>query len=296
MCSSDLSALFTAHATMLVFSEALRRGNLPLIRKTASRDFNKRVWDQIDDKLAARLPLDEIEDVRPIVLSTTFEGAVTEITVKQGSLALTYVLRDENRQMRVDDVHFPVQNRPTSLKTNLELMIPIHEFIAGIDTADIKRLQRTSSDDMNRLVWRQTDSIPQAGYVVPEHLQLKVSAVTLGEDEALVMLGDARHGAQIKLVHEHGRYVIDDVLLIAGPESSQRANLKRTLRQQLAERGLQTRKTRTVARPVSPANQPRPVMSIRNDLIPPPVVAPLQQTFGSSRLLQDLNTARPSAN
>jgi hypothetical protein len=291
-----LSALFTAHATMLVFSEALQRRDLPLIRKTASRDFNKRVWDQIDEKLAARMPLGEIEDVRPIVLSTTFEGAVTEITVKQGTLALTYVLRDENRQMRVDDVHLPVQNRPTSLKTNLELMIPIRNFVAGIDSEDIGRLQRNSSDDMNRVVWRQTDSVPQAGYVVPGHLQSKVSDVKIGDDEALVVLGDARHGAQIKLVREFGKYVIDDVLLIAGPESSQRANLKRTLRQQLAERGLWNRKTRTAARPVSPANSARPMISIENELIPPPVVAPLHETFGSAHSPRDSNVARPSAN
>lgn len=291
-----LSALFTAHATMLVFSEALRRRNLPLIRKTASRDFNKRVWEQIDDKLAAMMPLEEIEDARPRVLSTTFEGAVTEITVMQGTRALTYVLRDENRQMRVDDVHVPVLNRPTSLKTNLELLIPIHDFIAGIDTEDIERLQRTSSADMNRVVWQQTDTIPQSAYVAPSHLQLKMSAVKIGEDEALLVLGDARHGAQIKLVREYGKYVIDDVLLIAGPESSQRAHLKRTLRLELAERGLWYKKTRTVARPASPARQDRPVFSIENDLIPPPVVAPLEDTFGSVRPPRDSNMARPSAN
>ncbi|MBT6487374.1 MAG: hypothetical protein HOK71_22215 [Planctomycetaceae bacterium] len=293
-----LSALFTAHATMLVFSEALgqRNPNLPLIRKTASRDFNKRVWEQVDGKLAARMPLAEIENARPTVLSTTFEGAVTEITVKQGALALTYVLRDENRQMRVDDVHLPVQNRPTSLKTNLELMIPIRDFVAGIDSQDIPRLQRTSSDDMNRIVWRQTDSIPQAGYVVPSHLQLEMSAVKIGEDEALVVLGDARHGAQIKLVREYGKYVIDDVLLIAGPESSQRAHLKRTLRLQLAERGLWNKKTQTVARPTSPAKQVQPATFTENDLIPPPIVAPLQDTFGSAGSPRGSETARPSAN
>jgi hypothetical protein len=291
-----LSALFTAHATMLVFSEALRQRNLPLIRKTASRDFNKRVWEQVDAKLAARMPLSEIENARPTVLSTTFEGAVTEITVKQGALALTYVLRDENRQMRVDDVHLPVQNRPTSLKTNLELLIPIRDFVAGIDSQDIPRLQRTSSDDMNRIVWRQTDSIPQAGYVAPSHLQSKMSAVKIGEDEALVVLGDARHGAQIKLVREYGKYVIDDVLLIAGPESSQRAHLKRTLRLQLAERGLWNKKTQTAARPTSPAKQVQPAIFTENDLIPPPIVAPLQDTFGSVRSPRDSNRVRPSAN
>ena len=291
-----LSALFTAHATMLVFSEALRKRNIPLIRKTASRDFNKRVWEQVDAKLAARMPLAEIPNARPIVLSTTFAGAVTEITVKQGSLALTYVLRDENRQMRVDDVHLPVQNRPTSLKTNLELLIPIRDFIAGIDSQDIPRLQRTSSDDMNRIVWRQTDSIPQAGYVVPSHLQSKMSAVKIGEDEALVVLGDARHGAQVKLVREYGKYVIDDVLLIAGPESSQRAHLKRTLRLQLAERGLWNKKTQTVARPTSPVKHAPSATFTPNDLIPPPVVAPLQDTFGSTRSPRDSNRVRPSAN
>ena len=58
-----LSALFTAHATMHVFSQALRQGDLSMIRKTSSVDFNKRVWRHVDEKLLSQMPLREVEDV-----------------------------------------------------------------------------------------------------------------------------------------------------------------------------------------------------------------------------------------
>jgi hypothetical protein len=301
-----LSALFTAHATMQIFSKALRQRNLSMISKTASIDFKKRVWQHVDGSLLAHLPLGELEDARPRVLSTTFEGAVTEITVMQGTRALTYVLRDEGGHMRVDDVHVPAMNRPTSLKTTLALLLPIRDFIAGIDSGNIERLQRISSEDLNRLVWRQTDTIPQAGYVVPRHLQAELSAVKIGKDEAMIVLGDARFGSHVRLKREYGRYVVDEVLLIAGPESSQRAPMKRAMRLELAARGLQTMQTRVAAKPQSlidasaaagssrPAD--RPADATDGTSSPPPDVAPVDETFGAVLEPGSMPVSKPNAN
>ena len=234
----------------------------------------------------------------------------------QGTRALTYVLRDEGGQLRVDDLHLPVIDRPTSLKTSMELLIPIHKFIAGIDAGDIARLQRTSSDDLNRLVWLQTDTVPQVGYVVPRHLQAELSAIKIGEGEALVALGDGRFGAQVRLTQEYGRHVVDEVLLIAGPESAQRERMKRRMRLDLAARSLRGQGSRLAAKPDSRtaefasaefgspsvsalAGSSKPGRTASAPIVPSvpaPIVAPLDETFASPQVGVMRPGIKPSAN
>jgi protein-tyrosine-phosphatase len=56
-----LSSLFTAHAVMQIFSDALAKRDLNRLRKTSTADFNRRIWKKIDDSILTELPLSEIE-------------------------------------------------------------------------------------------------------------------------------------------------------------------------------------------------------------------------------------------
>ena len=231
-----LSALFTAQAVFRIFSEALVTRDLKILRLTSTPDFNHRVWERMNVESLQELPMREIENVPPTVLSTVFQGALTEITVSQGSRALTYVLMDHDGQLMVDDVFMPVYRRPSSLKTTLELMIPIRDFNAALRANDVRGLQACSSRDFNRLVWYQMRSFPEIDWPLVENLNTVLTGAELGENEARVVLGDDRWGAVVRLTKESDIYAVDDVTAIAGPLPDQRIDLKRSLRLQLAKR------------------------------------------------------------
>jgi len=229
-----LSALFTAHAMMQLFAEALSGRNLPMLRRLATPDFNQRVWQRLDETSLDELSLFGLGNAAPNVSAVEYRGAVTRMTVTEGPLTLTYVLRNWNGKLRVDDVLLPATKRPRSLKTTLELMIPIRNFASGIRLSQIAVLERNSSSDLNRLVWKQTEEVPHLGVTVLNHLRAPLTSVKLGTDKTTVKLGDERSGAHVELVKEHDRWVVDDVLLIAGLEPLQRRELKKTLRIELA--------------------------------------------------------------
>jgi len=250
-----LSALFTANAMMRIFSDSLAKRDLVMLEKTSSADFIRRVWKHVDDTLLQVLPLAEIEPVTPKVLSIVFEGAVTEITVMQGNRALTYVLRDNAGQVRVDDVLMPVVNRPSSLKTTLELMLPVYQFANGIATSQLGLLGRNSSHELNRRVWTQVDAVPESAGRLLTYLQAPLTSITQEGDATLVMLGDNRWGAEVHLTIEHTRHVVEDVLMIDGPEPKQREHFKQTMRAWLTSetaRALNQSALRRATQPTEP--------------------------------------------
>ncbi len=301
-----LSASLTAHAVMQVFSEALRQRRPTMLRKTASSDFNNRVWQFVDEAALKELPLSELENKTPHAISTKFQGALTQITVMQGSREVTYVLRDQGGKIRVDDVLLPVVDRPASLKATLEMMLPVRNFIIGIETGNIGLLQRTSSAEFNRLVWKQTKRVPDIGYAAPRFLQMKLSAIRVGGDEAIVILGDDQWGARIRLVKDSSNYAIDEILMIAGPESSQRVRLKHSMRVNLASVGLRSTAAAsslptgpTPAAISGPADRDRHLPAQapstgdtrgKNAELTPPSVAPLTDTFGEPANGQAVST------
>jgi hypothetical protein len=235
-----LSALFTARAVMQLFAHALAQRDLPMLRQLASPDFDERIWRQIDERSFAELPLEHLPPVIPEVIATKFQGAVTEFTVRQGENELTYVLRNWNGKVRVDDVLSALPGRPHSLKSTLEIMLPVHSFAAGLGSGQLDVLQRNSSGDFNRLIWKQGRKIPNVGQAAASYMRSPLAEAEIAADRALVVLGDDHFGAQVDLVKEAERWVIDEVVLIAGVEPQQRGKLKQTLRVQLAN-GLSVR-------------------------------------------------------
>ena len=131
---------------------------------------------------------------------------------------------------------------PASVKSTLEILIPIQDFAAGItlgrnpDQQDqaLDLIQGNCSNDFNRMVWSQSRFVPNSGMSADTFLQSPVKSMAIGDKEVVVNFGDQKYGAKVTLRHEYDRYIVDDVVLIAGPEESQRLALRQTLRTQLA--------------------------------------------------------------
>ena len=236
-----LSALFTAHALVQIFAEALASRDLDTLRSNSSQDFVNRVWRNLHAGTLHEMPMTEIEDAAPKIQTTVFAGSLTEVTVTQGSRALTYMLQDRQGELLVDDVLMPTIGRPSSLKTTLELMVPVLDFASGLRLEQVDVLQRNSSRDFNRLVWQVTPKIPKIGQDVVQHLHAPLVSIERSEDRANLVLGNDKFGAHVTLLRESGRFVVDEVLLITGTMPRDHVELKRQLRVHISTYGVGTK-------------------------------------------------------
>jgi len=228
-----LSAWFTAQAMTSVFADALTSHDLVTLRKASTRDFNDRVWNRIDRAALRKLPLNMVS--APKIVSTIFRGAVTEVTTRTNGRTIVFRLRDHQGQVRVDDLLVSVPGRPTSVKQTLQYLWPILSFRTALEASRVGAVERVSSKDFNRLIWKQVEGVPNLGHTAVRYLRAPLSRIDRQGEGVLVTLGDGRSGAKLLLVPESGQFVVDDILLIAGPQPEQRVRLKQTLREQMAD-------------------------------------------------------------
>ncbi len=232
-----LSAVFTAHARMRLFLAAVRQHDLPALRHNSSSDFNNRVWKQVTPRLLPEILGLAFSSAEADVLGTVFQGAVTEITITQGTRALTCVLREQNGSILVDDIHVPSTSLPGSLKQQFERLVPVIAFRQAIVAGDTSAVSKFSSSDFNRLVWSQVGDRPPARAAhVGRFLGPKVSRIhVIDKDREEVQMGDRRFGARVMLVAESGRFLVDDIELLAGePDGTRPTWLKQALRLEVA--------------------------------------------------------------
>ncbi|RMG36856.1 MAG: hypothetical protein D6725_09930 [Planctomycetota bacterium] len=230
-----LSAVFTAHAMVQIFAEGLSQRDLGLLRHASTLDFNQRVWLRADESRLERLPLEAFQQP-PRIVTTVFQGAVTEVTVQLADRAATFRLQDHEGRVLVDDVLLPVRSRPSSLKKVLELAITIQEFALALQDGAIDTVRRVSSRDFNRLVWHQLDQVPPHPTSIVQTLLRPVGQVRLWRDTATAVVGNDTFGARVRFVAEAGTHVIDDVVLVAGPAPDQQVSLKAQLREYVTTR------------------------------------------------------------
>lgn len=230
-----LSAVFTGRAVSEIYAEALAARDLSTLSRISTTDFQNRAWSKFADRDLERVQVLNFQPGPFEVLAEKFEGAVTELTVQQGAQTVTYVLRDCDGEIRVDDVLVQADKQGHSLKDTLEILAPIHTFASALAGSEIGTLQRTSSSDFNRIVWRQVRDVPHLGRQAVPHLYAPLSGVQRVDDKSLlVALGDEQFGAKVLLIEEHAQNVIHEILLVAGPADEQQARLKGTLRTQIA--------------------------------------------------------------
>lgn len=237
-----LSAMFLSHTIVDIFAEGLVTRDLDTVRLTATPDFQKRVWKKLTQRELLNLDMPEIEIAIPKIMTTVFMGAVTEVTVQQGSRALIYVLKDHDGALLVDDILMPVVSRPNSLKQTLEIMIPVNRFSKYLGQADLRNLPLVSSRDLSMTVWHECTRLPEIGVKPAEHFEVPLTTLQVQDEKAVAVLGDDRYGARVLLTRERGDYVVDDVLLISGLEARQRIEFKNEMRLELSRfRGRETR-------------------------------------------------------
>ncbi|HVW01283.1 MAG TPA: hypothetical protein VHB77_13115 [Planctomycetaceae bacterium] len=227
-----LSAMLTAHAIMQIFSEALATRNLKSLELSSTPDFNQRVWKRLKPGMLQRLPMDEILPEPPQISNTTFMGPITEIDVLQGGTPLVYVIREQSGTLLVDDVYSPQIDRPKSMKTVLETMIPILSLSDALGLRQVKEVRPLCSNEFNRLVWTQLQAVPAMPQNPVALLRGPLSKVTLAVDKAFVTLGTETRGVKVYLVKEGDQFVVDDLLIISGTSDAQRVSLKQYLRSQ----------------------------------------------------------------
>ena len=244
-----LSALFTAHALVQIYAEALAGRDLDTLRSNSTIDFSRRVWQHLHAGTLHEMPMNEIEDAAPKIQSTVFAGSLTEVTVTQGSRALTYMLQDRQGELLVDDVLMPTIGRPSSLKSTLEYMLPVLDFASGLRLEQVDVLQRNSSRDFNRLVWQVTPKLPRIGHDVVQHLHAPLVSIEHSDDRANLVLGDDKFGAHVTLIRESGRWVVDELMLITGTMPRDHVELKRHLRMQISTYGV-GKQTREEIKPI----------------------------------------------
>ena len=233
-----ISAMFLSQAVVQIYAESLAHRDRRALQQQSSLDFNRRVWDRMDEEIMKVIPMPEVESAAPQILSTIFNGPMTEVTVLQGERALTYVLSSNRGELVVDDLLVPVIDRPISFKTNLEALSTVYDFALGIHKQDLARLKSTSAESLNRIVWGQVRDIPDIGFEIVELLTQPMNGMRMESDQTIVKLGDQQHGAEVTIAQDHGHPVVYDVKLIKGPSAKQQANLLQAMRHVIAEKML----------------------------------------------------------
>lgn len=230
-----LSALFTSREIVDAFAAALVERDLETLLLLATPDFKRKVWQRVDEGQLAQLPLLDIDTAEPHVIATVFSGAVTEISVRQGSRVMIYVLHDKQGRLYVDDVMRPTIGRPNSLKQTLDVMVSMQQFNNALADENLEDLQKHSSRELNRFVWHPATTVPSLGIKPLQHLNQPLSKLEVDDLKATAVFGDDRFGAKVSFVKEGSQLVVDDVLLIAGLEAKQRVAMRDAMRFELSK-------------------------------------------------------------
>jgi hypothetical protein len=233
-----MSSVYLSQALLLVYADALVQRDRMRLDKMSTEDFRRRVWSRGDDSVVKLLPFPEIESAPPEITATVFQGDVTEVTVTQGSRALTYVLHSTTNGLLVDDVLMPVMDRPSSLKANAEQLIPVYQFALGVYHRNLKTLRQASDEGLNRIVWMQLRTTPDFDNLfqceVVKRLTGAVDSIRPVDNWSKVQIGGVQAGCEVTLVNESGRYLVHDVTFVNGSEPQARRELLRTIRNEIA--------------------------------------------------------------
>lgn len=240
-----LAALYTAQARMQLFMRAILNGSLTLIRENSSEDLKTKVWSHLGRVPLAEILPPEIEMAPPIVVGKDFHGPVVRLHVRQGTRELSYVMRDYEGKVDVDDILMPVMDRPASLKETMQSLLPIRTLQLALREASlaadghdrqIEALRAVCSRDFNRLVWKQVNQIPETAFMVLPHLDAGLMSITESPAGRTVVFGDARFGSRIDLIADRENWLVDRIFMLAGTENEP-AELKHLLRLELAKKG-----------------------------------------------------------
>ncbi len=229
----SLAGILLANSIAELFTSAIQSKDLSLIRQIVTPEFDRQVVGRLTDETFAMLPLHGLGSAPPVITGSKFRGTLTELDIDQGGTPLTLLLRTVNGDVQVDDVRFADHAHSVSLRDTWSTLIPVYEFAVALRQADAQRLLVATSEDFRRRVWTQLDAVPKIDAAVATDLMGDlVSREEKDGVTRLVLRKDSRE-AEVHLVVENGRLVIDDALLMK-PDQESLASLKQALRLEVA--------------------------------------------------------------
>lgn len=230
-----LSSVFTAPAHAMMFLRSLQEKDIPILTQVCSARFSRSVWKRLQDDVADKVNIPMIQAQGLKLASSNTRGTRTDLDFETlNGQVISCVLINENGRQKVDDMLFQdATGAQVSLRTQLELAVPVAEFVAGWQTGNIERLTMASSTDFNRLVWSHTKSLPDDLQSLTIHLTAPIASSKTSMERATLNLGTpAGNAARISLVQEHDYWVVDEVHV---PQSDGRlVAIRNQLRRRLA--------------------------------------------------------------
>ena len=246
-----LSSYFTAQKRAREFHIALLRSDKRSLSRLSSARFNEAVWSQAVGLPIQLLPVGAAGTDILKTATPKYDGAQTKVRMQHEGGAATYVLVNAEGRLVVDDVLVGPKGR--SLRTSLEVAIPILAFATGVRENKVRDLQRVSSDDFNRLVWSRAKSVPELSLPVLSQLTKPIRSMRTRPGQALVELGSAQSGAIVTMERDKQHWVIDDIEIINGLAPNQRVQLKETMRTEMIAELKGLRSGQQIARSAPPS-------------------------------------------
>jgi len=230
-----MSAVFLTHAIVNVYVKALQDRDLVKLKELSSTNFCERVWNRPESSHFAimtdpELPAGELE-----ILETNFRGDVSEVTIDQGGSPLTLILHTSRGWMVVDDVLLPAMDKPSSLKSSLEVLLSVQAFYSALHRNDLNGLIRHSADGLDRIAWRQLAEVPTVTQQFLRPLRGEVTSIQLTDGMSLIRTADGRINCEIQLIREGDQFVVYDVALLEKDNPEARLELMPQLRKMIAE-------------------------------------------------------------
>ncbi|MGB4709567.1 MAG: hypothetical protein WBH28_13950 [Fuerstiella sp.] len=232
-----LSSVFTAPTRASLFLKALQQQDVSMLSQISTTEFSSGLWDRVSPEILTELSIPDFYGTGLTLQDSHSIAERTEIEfVTASGLLVSCKMLNQNGTLKVDDVQFPNQDgHVTSLRTRLELTLPIMEFAQAWSEKDLELLQKSCSSDFNRLVWGHLDAIPERFSLVAGQLRQPVLDTRITQERATVRLGrNAESAMTASLVMEHGFWVVDEVRVAVRP--GELVGVREKLRGEISEK------------------------------------------------------------
>ncbi|MDG1896379.1 MAG: hypothetical protein P8J37_15865 [Fuerstiella sp.] len=211
---NSLSSVFTAPTRASFFLKALSERDHISVSQMSSAEFARATWKRLAPEILAELSIPDFYDESLTLTDSHTVAQRTELEFTTGSgLALSCRMINENGVLKVDDIQYPdSQGQVTSLRTRLELSVPLLEFATAWNQSDMALLQRSCSSDFNRLVWSNLEGVPTQFPTLASQLQQPIRDTHVTQERATVRLGTTDQAiVSASLIMEHNYWVVDEI-------------------------------------------------------------------------------------
>ena len=231
----SLASVFTAPTRAALFLKALADRDHQILSQVSTVELAKGTWKRATPDILVQLPIPQFYDAGLKLTDSHSIGNRTELEFENGSgMVMSCSLMDQNGLLKIDDVQYPNERgQVTSLKSRLELAVPILEVSNAWVNNDVVQLQKACSSDFNRLVWSHLSGVPKRFANTSIQLRAPIVETRVTQERATVRLADGS-GLPVtaKLLMEHGYWVVDELQVTEGAGAL--VEIRETLQNQIA--------------------------------------------------------------